>query len=96
MIDLCYSNFEIDTMTERTVLTDHRTLVCISDLITSNLQNGTKWVRSWKKVESTSMKDKVNFWFQHEYEKHVAAKNATSIDEAFVDLHDVLMKVQTH
>ncbi len=40
------------------------------------------------------LKDEVNFWFQHEYEKQVAAKTATSVDEAFTDLHEVLIKVQ--
>ena len=82
-----------ETITEQTVLTDHRTLVCTSDLINKNFQTLTTWVRSWKKVESAQMKDKVIFGSSMSITNKVL-KNATSIDEVFLDLHETLKKVQ--
>ena len=63
MIDLCFSNHDIETKIEKTTITDHRTLVCYYTATESKNTERMRTVRFWKKVETQQMKDKIYFYF---------------------------------
>ena len=51
-------------------------------------------VRFWKKVESQQMKEKINFYFQHELSKISKALMEEQIDVAFDLLHSLIISVK--
>ena len=94
MIDLCFSNHDMVTKIEKTTITDHRTLVCYYTATESKNTERMRTVRFWKKVESQQMKDKINFYFQHELSKISKALMEEQIDVAFDLLHSLIISVK--